>query len=58
LELIMSLPLASSSVLALVVIGICAHIQSLLAGNENAYTTFAAFGLVAGIVTILSLPLL
>lgn len=46
-----------SSVLALVVIGICAHIESLVAGYQDVYLSFAAFGLGAGSLTVLSLPL-
>ncbi|KAG1736422.1 uncharacterized protein EDB91DRAFT_1292013 [Suillus paluster] len=46
-----------ASLLALVVIGICAHIESFVAGYQNAYLTFAALGLAAGSLTVLSLPL-
>ncbi|KAG2137079.1 hypothetical protein DEU56DRAFT_697294, partial [Suillus clintonianus] len=49
--------LAFSSVLALVVIGLCAHIQSLISGYQNVHLAFAAFGLAAGSLTVLSLPL-
>jgi len=51
-------PLAFTSILALVVIGICAHIESLVIGYQDAYDSFAAFGLVAGSITVVSLPLL
>ncbi|KAG2339357.1 hypothetical protein BDR05DRAFT_1062201 [Suillus weaverae] len=46
-----------SSVLALVVIGICAHIESLVAGYQNVNLSFLVFGLAAGSLTVLSLPL-
>ncbi|OAX33346.1 hypothetical protein K503DRAFT_804440 [Rhizopogon vinicolor AM-OR11-026] len=46
-----------TSVLALVIIGICAHIESLVAGRQDVYSSFAAFGLVAGSITVVSLPL-
>ncbi|KAJ8595795.1 hypothetical protein M405DRAFT_929296 [Rhizopogon salebrosus TDB-379] len=46
-----------TSVLALVIIGICAHIESLVSGYQDAYTSFAAFGLAAGSITVVSLPL-
>lgn len=46
-----------SSALALVVIGICAHIESLIAGYHDVNLTFVALGLAAGSLTVVSLPL-
>lgn len=43
---------------SLVVLGICAHIDYLVAGYTNLYMSFAPFGLGTACLTILSLPLL
>ncbi|KAH7887253.1 hypothetical protein F5I97DRAFT_2007666, partial [Phlebopus sp. FC_14] len=48
---------ALTTLFALVVVGICAHIESLIAGYSDVFLTFAAFGLAAGAVTVVSLPL-
>ncbi|KAG0700956.1 hypothetical protein DFH29DRAFT_876236 [Suillus ampliporus] len=49
-----------ASILALVVIGICAHIESIVAGYQyhNVHLSFVALGLAAGCLTVLSLPVL
>lgn len=53
----LTVPLASASILALVVIGICAHIESFVM-DLNVYNSFTVFGLIAGSITVASLPLL
>jgi len=43
---------------SLVVLGICAHIEYLVAGRMDFYLSFAAFGLGGGCLTVVSIPLL
>ncbi|KIK34487.1 hypothetical protein CY34DRAFT_110266 [Suillus luteus UH-Slu-Lm8-n1] len=45
------------SALALVVVGIYAHIEALIAGYHDINLTFVALGLAAGCLTVVSLPL-
>ncbi|KAF9235216.1 hypothetical protein BU15DRAFT_78228 [Melanogaster broomeanus] len=46
------------SLFALVVLGICAHILYLVSGYSTGFLSFAAFGLGAASVTVVTLPLL
>ncbi|KAF9226955.1 hypothetical protein BS17DRAFT_814852 [Gyrodon lividus] len=46
------------TIFALVILGICAHIEYLISGYTGAHLAFAAFGLAAACVTVVSLPLL
>ncbi|KIJ69691.1 hypothetical protein HYDPIDRAFT_77279 [Hydnomerulius pinastri MD-312] len=42
---------------SLVVLGICAHLEYLVSGYDDVFLTFAAFGIAAASVTIVTLPL-
>jgi len=49
---------ASTALLSLGVLGICAHILWLTQGYSNSYLAFAPFGTATAAVTAVSLPLL
>ncbi|KAI6042275.1 hypothetical protein EDC04DRAFT_2892184 [Pisolithus marmoratus] len=58
IPLIRTIVFALATLLSLVVLGICAHLEYLSSGNSDSYLSFAAFGLSAACVTVVSLPLL
>ncbi|KIK20381.1 hypothetical protein PISMIDRAFT_682330 [Pisolithus microcarpus 441] len=57
IPLLRTIVFALVTLLSLVVLGICAHIEYLTSGNSSTYLSFAAFGLASACVTVVTLPL-
>ncbi|KAI5982045.1 hypothetical protein EDD15DRAFT_223890 [Pisolithus albus] len=57
IPLLRTIVFALVTLLSLVVLGICAHIEYLTSGDSSTYLSFAAFGLGSACVTVVTLPL-